>query len=166
MSKPVNSCNEASKLVPQQQYEHDIAVVTSDPVVAVPVDPSPQHATIVKRLTCHLSLCGDTNIRVHRIGKRNVYICLCGNHKLDLRQVLFSTSPETHITIIMIKLCGDIHLIVPPNTFVSTCAIMLCGDKRIEAQDSGGDESSYDVKLTIVKLCGDVIVTNDDQDDE
>jgi hypothetical protein len=168
MSKPANCYNESSSLVPpkqQPQEEHDIAVVmmTPDSVVAVPVE-QPCHPNVTKRFTFNLTICGDTTIRIRRIGKRNLNVCLCGDHKLDLRQVSFSHLPETNIKIIIVKLCGNIHLIVPPNTNVSTCAIMPCGDKRIETHDdSSGDESSHDVKLTVVQLCGDVIVTNNDE---
>jgi hypothetical protein len=139
--------------------DEDIVVVAPNSVVAVPVE---QPKTSKSR-TCNVTLCGDTRIRskqCHCLGRRNYYVCLCGDHELDLRQAQFPASEC--ISIILVKLCGDIRLIVPPNTVVSTCVVMLCGDNRIETDSTPPENATVnvcDVKLTIVKLCGDVVVT-------
>jgi predicted membrane protein len=149
---------ESSKLI--QKQEPEIPVVPDSSVVAVPVE---HHQSISSPITrsysFNVTLCGDFKLRSTSIGKRNTYITLCGDHTLDLRRTQFPATES--ISIVIIKLCGDIRLIVPENVSVSTCTIMLCGDKRIEIA-AGNGLSCPHVKLTIVKLCGNVIITNND----
>ena len=147
---------ESKKIV---QPEPEIAFVPDSSVVAVPVE-QPQMSTssqIIKSNSFHIILCGDFELHTTSIGRRNIYITLCGDHTLDLRRVQFPTTAE-RISVVIIKLCGDIRLIVPESVSVSTCAIMLCGDKRI---DTAADSTSFPhVQLTVVTLCGNVIITN------
>lgn len=159
--------NESSKLVPSapEQPNPDI-IVSSDSVVAVPIDQpdtSKPCSVSVKGNSFGITLCGDyvSKSSGAMMAKRNSYICLCGNHTFDLRQAQFPTHESISINIF--KLCGDLQLIVPPNVSVSCCAAMLCGDRRIETA-APVDGTGPHIELHLVKLCGDVIVTNEEQD--
>jgi hypothetical protein len=160
--------NESSKLIPpQQQHEPDIAV-SSDSVVAVPIDQpytsTPTSPSSIKGNSFGITLCGDYVSKSSGavLAKRNSFICLCGNHTFDLRQAQFPSNEC--ISINVLKLCGDLQLIVPPAVSVSTCAVMLCGDRRIETTAAASSDAGPHVNLHLLKLCGDVIVSNDEQD--
>lgn len=139
-------------------------IVPDSSVVAVPVE-SPHNISYscIKGNLFNVTLCGDFKLCTTSIGKRNTFITLCGDHTLDLRRVQFPDS--TGISVVFIKLCGNIRLIVPANVSVSTCAIMLCGDRRIETAAASDSLSIPHVQLTIVQLCGDVVVANTDDRD-
>jgi len=158
-----SSSSAAANYVQSQEPE-----LVSVDVVAVPVQHEEQpisHESLKKNST-NITILGDYKSRKTSIAKRNTYITLLGNHKLDLRQVKFP-SHDTNVSIKIIKLLGDIKLIVPPNVSVSVQAIMLCGNKQIEesiTSDEKKETASNDVpcshiKLTIVHLGGNVVVT-------
>lgn len=157
--------NPASTATPLLSTAPEAQATTIPSVQAYPVPPteSAKETTTINTATTkgnsfHITLCGDYVLKSTRVAKRNTYICLCGNHTFDLRQASF---PEK-VSINIIKLCGDLRLIVPPSVTVSACAVMLCGDRRMEVECNGG--TGPHVKLHIVKLCGDIVVTNEEED--
>lgn len=129
-------------------------------VKAYPIEQS-QQCSSVKTKSTKITLLGDCKLRSSRISSRNKYITLLGDHKIDLRKAQFPPSGDVYITII--KLAGDVKLIVPESVSVSVKAIMLCADKRIEEAAEASLSSSPHVKLTIINLCGDVVVTTTDE---
>jgi len=144
------------------QEAHEPELVSVD-AVAVPLkEEQPISHESLKKNSTSITIIGDYKSSTTSIAKRSTYITLLGDHTLDLRQVKFP-SDGTSVSIKIIKLLGDVKLIVPPNVSVSIQAIMLCADKRIEEGTSDEKkETSNHIKLTIVNLCGDVVVTTSD----
>jgi predicted membrane protein len=132
--------------------EPEIAVASTAVAVEEPV--LPPHIR-----TCNFSItvCGDIRIR-GPIASCNTFITLLGNHQLDLSG--FQLPPTVKIWII--KICGDVKLIVPPGTSVSVNSILLCGDRDVETDVPM--ENGPHVTLTfIAPLCGSIKVTNDNR---
>jgi hypothetical protein len=146
---------------------------------------------------CDCMLCGDTTIRRLRSGGTmiNCFMSLCGNTYMDLRDTITSQtssmseppaseSPQQQpqqqqqvYNIIMIRLCGDTRIIVPPGTIVRARRIMLCGNRDIHIEPCDNDVDNVEspaaaqqrpppAKLTvnILMLCGNLIVRSDDRD--
>ena len=109
------------------------------------------------------NLCGDTRIRGRRVFTRwNVFVSLCGNTMVDFRD---SNLPEgSSLSLIIVRLCGDVKLYVQRGTQVKVCRVLLCGDKDID--EDGQLESSIKISVYILGLCGSVIVSNRPEDGE
>lgn len=109
----------------------------------------------IKTYNFSITLCGDIRMR-GPIASCNTFITLFGNHRLDLSGLHL---PPT-IKIWIIKICGDVKLIVPPGTSVSVNSILLCGDRDVETDVP--TENGPHVTLTfIAPLCGSLKVTNE-----
>lgn len=133
--------------IDEPEYENP---VTSTPLVAEAVPASPHSNTSLT-----IALCGDVKIR-GRMARHNWFITLLGNHQFDLRETVLP--PD--VLIVILKVCGDVNLIVPSNTSVSYHAIMLCGDRVMDASETTGDGAH--VTLTfIAPLCGNLHITNE-----
>ena len=128
--------------------EPEIAVPPTAVVVEEPVPPP------VKTRNFSITLCGDIRMR-GPIASCNTFITLFGNHQLDLSGLQLPPS----VKIWIIKICGDVKLIVPPGTAVSVNSILLCGDRDVDTDVP--TENGPHVKLTfIAPLCGSLKVTN------
>jgi len=104
--------------------------------------------------------CGDDTrkgVRVH--PGTNFVVKLCGNTNI----ILPNKPPAgAHYKFIMMNLCGDARFLVPKAATVVLRRIALCGNRTIETEDEVTDNAADTivVKVTIVQLCGDVIVSN------
>jgi hypothetical protein len=132
--------------------EPEIAVAPTAVAVEAPVvSPS--------RKTCSfsLTLCGDIRVR-GPIASRNTFITLFGNHQLDISG--YELLPQQTVKICTIKICGDVRLIVPPNTTVSVNSIMLCGDRDVDTGCPTTQDAPHVKLIFIAPLCGSLKVTN------
>lgn len=128
--------------------EPEIAVASTAVAVEEPVAPP------IKSCNFSITVCGDIRMR-GPIASCNTFITLFGNHQLDL--LGFQLPPTVKIWII--KICGDVKLIVPLGTTVSINSILLCGDRDVDTDVP--TENGPHVKLTfIAPLCGSLKVTN------
>lgn len=140
----------ATKDVSKPPVEEPVIAVASTAVAVEDPVPPP-----IKSHNFSITLCGDIRMR-GPIATCNVFITLLGNHQLDLSG--FQLPPTVKIWII--KICGDVKLIVPPGTTVSVNSIMLCGDRDLDTDVP--TENGPHVKLTfIAPLCGSLKVTNE-----
>jgi hypothetical protein len=150
---PTTNCSSA--VYPNNEYQ-----LPEISVKAYPINESQQHPPNFKDKSISIALLGDCKLRPNKISRRNRYITLLGDHKIDLRQAQFPSSGN--ISIAIFKLAGDVKLIVPESVSVSVKAFMLCSDKRIEETAEASTSSSPHVKLVIINLCGNVVVSTID----
>lgn len=155
-SRTVPMTNCSSAVYPDN--EHELPEIS---VKAYPINESQEYPPNIKESSTHITLLGDCKLRSSKISRRNKFITLLGDHTIDLRQAQFPSSGTVSITII--KLAGDIKLIVPESVSVSVKTFMLCSDKRIEETAKASMSSSPHVKLVIINLCGDIVVTTTDE---
>lgn len=101
-------------------------------------------------------LCGNTRLKRLRPGFHFI-MALFGNTYLDLHQE--TLPPGSTITMISIRLCGNIVALVPPGTRVIVRRIMLCGNRDIDVADDPEEDPTQPSPRLIVyilSLCGDV----------
>ena len=76
---------------------------------------------------CDCVLCGDT--RTRRISPGfNMYVSLCGDTHIDIHDSEFPVGSK--LTLLVIRLCGNMNLCVPPGTHVVVRRLLLCGNVR------------------------------------
>ena len=109
-------------------------------------------------------VCGDSHLRGIRPGC-NLFVSLCGKTVIDLRGQEGVVPPGSHFRVVVVRLCGDVHLYVPRGTQVDMCRISMCGNKNIRNEDaeSSSPTSPLSIKLTVVMLCGDIRVLNEEE---
>ena len=120
----------------------------------------PNHAS-TSGVGLECTLCGDT--RLHQISPGTSFsISLCGNTYVDVHDVNFP--PNAKITVISVRLCGNITFIVPKNTRANVCRITLCGNRNIHVEQ----EPEIDplnpppsLNINVIGLCGDIRVCSD-----
>ena len=119
-----------------------------------PVPTTPQRLPREDGFDC--LLCGNTRLKQVRPGFHFV-LGLCGNMYLDLLNTPFP--PGSKITILSVKLCGNIVALVPPGTRVIARRIMLCGNRDIDVADDPEQDPTQPAPRLIVyilSLCGDI----------
>lgn len=101
-------------------------------------------------------LCGNTRLKQVRPGFHFV-LAMFGNIYLDLLNT--PLQPGAKVTILSVRLCGNIVALVPPGTRVIARRIMLCGNRDIDVAEDPEQDLTQPPPCVIVynlSLCGDI----------
>lgn len=84
---------------------------------------------------------------------------------MDLRDTDYP--PGSTFNVFVLRLCGNVRMIVPRGTQVTARRLLLCGNRDIYVRDL--DEEEYDsappsIKVNVLMLCGDFKVRSDEED--
>jgi hypothetical protein len=111
-------------------------------------------------------LCGDAKLRKLKPGGNDVFANLCGDVYIDIRNTGDYPSGIT-FSIYVIRMCGDLRMLVPKGTQITSRRIVLCGNKDIHVPNQEVDTGVTfppHVKINVLMLCGDIKIRCDEFD--
>ena len=116
-----------------------------------------------ERVGFDILCCGDdvrSGIRI-KPGRNHFAIKLCGNTNITLPE---NPPPGSHYKFISVNLCGSLLVRCPQNTNVVLRRISLCGNRSMDTDDEHDDSTATKVTLTVIQLCGDVLIKQHGRD--
>jgi hypothetical protein len=99
-------------------------------------------------------LCGDENVRNLQTGS-SVFLSLYGDIHVDMRDSQYP--PGSTFKLFVLRLCGNIRMIVPRGTRVTIRRVQLCGSRDVHVRDQEVYEfAPPSIVINVLMLCGDI----------